>query len=188
MTSIRPFLLVSILLFAAPGLAHGRAHKTRAKRPPRPRLLLSLGPVQAADAALKADAAALQPLVLEAIRAEPLTLATLGLKNPTPARRRRALARRRLRAYTVTVRLVRLTNRVRPGTPRQLEGQAALEVTLVRQRRRAKPKTLTVQGAAAVPISVVLLGEVLAVRRAALRAAAQQAVQKVVHAILPRRR
>lgn len=180
------FGIAAFALLASP--ASAAPARRSAKRPPKPKLLLELQATQAAKPPLQAEVATLQALLREAIRKEPLTIATLGLKNPKPARVRWTLRRRRLRAYAVTVKLGTLAHRVRPGTPRQLEGRATLEVTLKRlHQRRAKPSSLTATGQVAIPISVVLQAEVLAVRRAALEAAARDVIQQILKQTIRRR-
>jgi hypothetical protein len=122
------------------------------------------------------------------IQAEPLSLHTLGLKNPSPAQIRRVLWQRRLRWYRLGLRIDQVNHRV-TTKPSAIEAEARVTLTLTRQAFvRKTTLTLKGQGRQTVPFSVLLRGEVLGARLAAAQAALNQAFARALSKLLPRRR
>jgi hypothetical protein len=193
---------LALLVTAAAAPDPVRAAPARKPRPVqpekrlRPRVYVELARVEAAGA-LERHRKALRAALAIALDEEPLTVTAggLGLKSPTARRLRRVLRRRRLRGYALEVSLAVLSHRLRPGSPRRLEAEARLELSLRRLRRRgrrrkraaAQPAGDPVVAQVSVPVSVVLRAEVLAIRQAALEAAARQAVVRLLRRALPRR-
>jgi len=170
-------VLVPLLL---PGLTEARARRP-VRRTPKPKLLLTVKKVEAAKP-LPLLLPRLRAALDQALAAEPLVITRLGLKKPTAGRTAWELRRRRLRWFGVTLRLESVTHRV-VGKARQkrLVAEAVVSLSGTRQERR-RQGTFTVQGTGKVStsVSVVLLGEVLASRLAATRAAVGAALKNAV--------
>ena len=126
-----------------------------------------------------------------ALRSSPLVVTQLALGRVTPATVRLALRRRRLSAYGVSLRLDRVTHELTTdGAGKQLKASATVTLTgLRRERFRKGSFEVKGEGRIALPISVVLHGEVLAARIAAVDQAVSNAVRLAVAQLTaPRRR
>jgi len=176
LTMVISLVLPLALTEAAPARAPARVRApVRARRPPKPKLLVTVEKVEVAQAAQPAPR--LQPRLRaaldKALAAEPLVITGLGLKKPTPGRTAWALRRRRLRWYGVTLRLESVTHKVvTKGPQKHLVAEAVVTLSGKRKERLRKG-TFAVKstGKVSTPVSVVLQGEVLASRLAAVRAA-----------------
>lgn len=151
--------------------------------PPRPQVLFTLPAGSDATAAHR-------PLFEgwgEAVRAEPRALDDLGLKGaPTPARIRVELARRRLQHWEVKLAVVSMDHHLQKSEPPELVGTAQVSVTLTRLDRRVKaPVTFFATGRFSVQASVTSQREILAVRQAALKAAAAAALAESLTRLFP---
>lgn len=150
------------------------------KRAPKPKLLFSVK-VEAAPTATAAQAQ-LQVALHGALAAEPLVITSLGLKKPTAGRRAWELRRRRLRWFAVTARLEGVTHKVvTTGGQKQLVAEATVSLAGKRKERFRKGTfAVKTTSRVATAVSVVLQGEILASRIAALRAAATKALGAAV--------
>ena len=151
--------------------------------PPKPQVLLTLP--------AGSDATAAHPPLfegwLEAVRAEPRALEGLGLKGPTtPARIRFELARRRLQHWEVQLAVVSVEHALQKSEPPELVGTAQVSVSASRLDRRLKaPVAFTATGRFSILCSVTSPREILAVRQAALRAAATAALAEALARLFP---
>ncbi len=167
------FTLAGTLLCSE--LAEARA------RAVRPKLLFTVTKVESVQPApqmLPRMRAAMD----KALAADPLVITKLGLKKPTPGRTAWELRRRRLRWYSVTARLESVRHKVVTKDGKKLLVAEATVSLSGKRKERFRKGSFAVQGAgkSSTVVSVVLQGEVLASRIAALRAAVALAVKNAV--------
>jgi len=186
---MRPMVFLMMCSVLLAGVAPAGAAPAKA-RPVKPKLYLTVERVTVAPGQQQRLVVPLQAALRQALGANPLVVADLGVAEPTPKKIARALRRKRLRWYALELRIDSVSHRVETaGKVKTLRGAA--QVTLKGSRRdRRRKGTFEVQGRGerVIRVSVVLQAEILASRLGAGQAAVTKAVNDAVGQLTTKKR